>query len=255
MKQRVLTAIAIIAVVFIPLYFGGIPLELLTIFIVGTSVFEWNRVQPGFKNWPIWILPVVGVATYLSKFVPMDYIMAYYAFFICAIWSLPVFLESVSLDNAFGLISYFIIFSMVVYAMRLIIPSHHYIWTIVFATYASDTGAWFVGRKWGKHKMNPRVSPKKSWEGFAGGIVFGFALSLIVSLFWMKGLNTLLVILLCLLCPVCAELGDLCFSVIKRARGIKDFSNLLPGHGGILDRVDSLMLNLVLFAILYTLII
>ena len=255
MKQRVITAIIIVAVVFIPLYFGGIPLELLTMFIVGSSIFEWNRVQKGFKSWPVWILPVLGVLTYLSKFIPDTYYFAYFALVVVALWALPIFLESISVPNSFALISYFVIFSLVCHAMKLLGPDHRYIWTIVFATYLSDTGAWFVGRKFGKHKMNPRISPKKSWEGFAGGIVFGFVVSLLVSLLWMKNLNTLLVVLLCLFCSAGAELGDLCFSALKRSAGVKDFSNLLPGHGGVLDRVDSLMMNLIIFAILYTMII
>ena len=98
--------------------------------------------------------------------------------------------------------------------------------------------------------MNPRLSPKKSWEGFFGGWIFGAIFSLIISLLSFHGLNTTLVVLLCLLCPVVAEVGDLSFSAIKRTFGVKDFSNLLPGHGGILDRVDSLMMNLLLLTVL-----
>ena len=118
----------------------------------------------------------------------------------------------------------------------------------------SDTGAYFVGRAIGKHKMNPRISPKKSWEGFVGGIVFGFILSLAVSFSYVSNLNPVLNTLLCLLCPITAELGDLCFSAIKRHFAVKDFSNLLPGHGGVLDRVDSLLMNIMLFSVLYTII-
>ncbi len=111
-----------------------------------------------------------------------------------------------------------------------------------------------MGRAIGKHKMNPRISPKKSWEGFVGGIVFGFVLSFVVSFSYVSNLNPVLNTFLCLVCPITAELGDLCFSAIKRHFAVKDFSNLLPGHGGVLDRVDSLLLNIMVFSVLYTII-
>lgn len=255
MKQRVLTAIAIIAVVFIPLYFGGIPLELLTVFIVAGSIYEWSRVQKGFKDWPIWILPIIGVSVYLVRFMPAKYMFAYATILLVFVWSLPIFVEEFTVQNSFAMIAYCAIFGTVAHSMALLAPHHQYIWTIVFSTYGSDTGAWFFGRKFGKHKMNPRISPKKSWEGFVGGVGFGFVLSLAASFLWMRGLDTTLVVVLCFVCTMTAELGDLCFSAIKRAVGVKDFSNLLPGHGGILDRVDSLMMNLIIFGILYTLIV
>ena len=170
------------------------------------------------------------------------------------LWSLVVFVENFSIMDSFVCISYVTIFSLVYHAVGQISGIHQYLWTIVFATYGSDTGAYFVGRAIGKHKMNPRISPKKSWEGFVGGIVFGFILSLAVSFSYISNLNPVLNTFLCLLCPVTAELGDLCFSAIKRHFKVKDFSNLLPGHGGVLDRVDSLLLNIMLFSVLYTII-
>ncbi len=149
------------------------------------------------------------------------------------------------------MITFFVLFCLFYISMGEIIASHKYLWTIVFATYGSDTGAYFIGRAFGKHKMNPRVSPKKSWEGFFGGIVSGFIISMIISTLYWSSLDMTVNILLCLLCPVFAELGDLCFSAVKRHYKIKDFSNLLPGHGGVLDRVDSLLINILVFGVLY----
>jgi phosphatidate cytidylyltransferase len=112
--------------------------------------------------------------------------------------------------------------------------------TFIAITVASDTGGYVAGVLFGKHPMAPVISPKKSWEGFAGSIlaclVAGWAL--VVYLLdgdWWVGL------VLGLIAVVMATLGDLCESVIKRDLGIKDMSQVIPGHGGLMDRLDSLL--------------
>jgi phosphatidate cytidylyltransferase len=112
--------------------------------------------------------------------------------------------------------------------------------TFVLVTIASDIGGYVAGVLFGRHPMAPVISPKKSWEGFAGSVVScllaGWAL--VVYLLdgeWWVGL------LLGLIAVVMATLGDLCESVIKRDLGIKDMSQVIPGHGGLMDRLDSLL--------------
>lgn len=110
----------------------------------------------------------------------------------------------------------------------------------ILVTVASDTGGYVAGVLFGKHPMAPVISPKKSWEGFAGSAVACLAAgwALVVYLLdgdWWVGL------LLGLITVVMATLGDLCESVIKRDLGIKDMSQVIPGHGGLMDRLDSLL--------------
>ncbi len=110
----------------------------------------------------------------------------------------------------------------------------------VLGTAACDTGAYFAGRRFGRHKMAPVISPKKTWEGFAGAAVVCLGAGVLLALFmlgqpWWFGLLFGAVIL------VTATFGDLGESLIKRDLGIKDMGNLLPGHGGIMDRLDSLL--------------
>lgn len=112
----------------------------------------------------------------------------------------------------------------------------------VFA-FLSDTGAYFVGIFFGKHKMAPVISPKKTWEGAIGGIagaVLGMIIYCVVlQLFFKFTPNYLYAVIYGILGSVGSVFGDLCFSVVKRQTGIKDYGNLIPGHGGILDRFDS----------------
>lgn len=111
--------------------------------------------------------------------------------------------------------------------------------SVLLVIWAGDSGAYFVGRAIGKHKMAPAISPNKTWEGAIGGL----AASWLVG-HWMVnhvGLYTGLALVFGLIVGAAGQIGDLFESAIKREIGIKDFGNLLPGHGGVLDRFDSLL--------------
>lgn len=114
------------------------------------------------------------------------------------------------------------------------------------AAFVSDSGAYFAGRFFGKHKLAPVISPKKTVEGMVGGVLAAIVGMLIYGLvmehcFELR-VNYLYAVIHGLLGALCGVFGDLCFSVIKRQTGIKDYGNLFPGHGGILDRFDSMMI-------------
>ena len=116
----------------------------------------------------------------------------------------------------------------------------------VFTTFACDTSAFFVGRAWGRHHMAPTISPHKTWEGAIGGFVGAVAAALALrSLLnlgdWSLPLNYVEAIAVGCLIGVAAQLGDLLESLLKRRAGVKDSGNLIPGHGGVLDRIDSLV--------------
>jgi phosphatidate cytidylyltransferase len=114
-----------------------------------------------------------------------------------------------------------------------------WVWLVLLCTWGADTFAYLIGRRWGRHKLWPRLSPKKSWEGFAGGI-FGTLLgAAAVATFSNLGWATCL--LIALIIPVVDLFGDVSISMMKRNVGVKDSSNLFPGHGGFLDRIDSLL--------------
>jgi phosphatidate cytidylyltransferase len=127
----------------------------------------------------------------------------------------------------------------------LAIKDHEDLRLVVFGLFsllwAADSGAYFVGRKWGKTKLFEKVSPKKSWEGLAGGVVFSLAVAYGFS-YWAGYYSTYLWMILALSTTIFGTLGDLAESTLKRSLNIKDSGQLLPGHGGILDRFDGLFL-------------
>ena len=111
--------------------------------------------------------------------------------------------------------------------------------------FMSDSGAYFIGCSFGKHKMAPVISPKKSWEGFFGGLgcaILGMIVYvLVLQLAFGFTVNYLYAAIYGLVGALGGVFGDLCFSAVKRQVGIKDYGNLIPGHGGMLDRFDSII--------------
>jgi phosphatidate cytidylyltransferase len=116
-----------------------------------------------------------------------------------------------------------------------------WLFLVVLTVWITDTGAYFVGRLIGRHKMAPGVSPGKTWEGAVAGEVWGFAAVLGLKEAFSLDLVLAHAAVLGLLLPAVAQVGDLAESAIKRGLGVKDSSGLVPGHGGITDRLDSLL--------------
>ncbi|WP_028304716.1 phosphatidate cytidylyltransferase [Oceanospirillum maris] len=121
---------------------------------------------------------------------------------------------------------------------------------ILLLVWCADIGAYFAGRRFGKAKLAPKVSPGKSWAGVYGGLVATTVLAIACSFYW--GLNNsdrITLLLITLMVTAVSVLGDLFESMVKRHRGIKDSSQLLPGHGGVMDRIDSLTAAVPLFVL------
>ncbi|MEJ2761279.1 MAG: phosphatidate cytidylyltransferase [Gammaproteobacteria bacterium] len=119
----------------------------------------------------------------------------------------------------------------------------------VVLVWVADSAAYFTGRRWGHSKLAPHISPGKTREGLYGAL----AASLVVALGWVlyddiQGLNILIFLILCLVTVLASVLGDLLVSLMKRSAQVKDSGHLLPGHGGLLDRIDSLTAAMPVFA-------
>ena len=124
------------------------------------------------------------------------------------------------------------------------VPSgRRWIFFLFFVTFAGDTGAYYVGHRWGRHKLWPAISPKKTVEGAIGGLLSSLAIALLVGklLLSLGKFGTTFLLSMGLVIALAGQIGDLMESILKRVSHVKDSSSILPGHGGLLDRLDSLL--------------
>jgi phosphatidate cytidylyltransferase len=122
-------------------------------------------------------------------------------------------------------------------------PGRWWLFLLLGSLWLGDTAAMFFGKSFGRHKLAPMVSPNKTVEGFIGGFIGVIIVAMVFKIFWLKEIAAYHFIILSLLIGLFGQLGDLVESLWKRSMGIKDSSALIPGHGGVLDRFDSLLFS------------
>lgn len=177
--------------------------------------------------------------------------------------SLPVFVKTMMpIDSAVTMLGFFypgliLVFAIALKEQTLAYKNYLLILTL-FGNFSTDTFAYFAGKKFGKRKLCPSISPKKTIEGSIGGLAGSVLIVLlvgyIISNIYNIHIEMIHLLMLGLLTGIFSQLGDLSASVIKRYCGIKDFGHLMPGHGGILDRIDSLLFSIPVVYIYYIII-
>lgn len=253
MKTRIITAIVLIVLLLPCVFIGGIPFQILIALIAGAGVFEMLSICERPKA-NIYLYPLIGVFVFYSIFfekallIPSEIIIIY----MIVLLACSMFDENMN----FTRVCYYFLAGVLIamgfhllYQLRLIY-GFEYLLLLALATFGTDTGAYFIGMMFGKHKLNPRLSPKKTIEGSIGGILLGTVLSVAYGAYIQINIPLPLLITTCLILTVTSQIGDLTFSSMKRTFEVKDFSQLLPGHGGILDRFDSILFNSMVFGIL-----
>lgn len=268
LKQRIITALILAAVFLAALFY--LPIALFCVFIalvVLVGAWEWANLAGWSAAWQrfgyvaVIALVMILVAAYLGLWSRNDGgdVEAYRSLILlgCGWWALALLLVQGYPSSAilWGTTAVRLLMGVMVLIPTWIAlvfvraqPEGAWLVLLIVAVVAcADIGGYFAGRRWGKHKLKPAVSPGKTWEGFIGGVVANLVLALVL---WLVTANTL-VILVALILPTSlfSVLGDLLESMVKRHRGIKDSSALLPGHGGVLDRVDSLTAAAPVFAL------
>ena len=258
-KVRALSAVVLVAILGTALFFGEYYLWALMLLSSLVGFFEFLRAmrEPSERdNMKPDILEAVGYAGVAALYVILlvvkpgnDLIVVFYALvlllialMIVYVLQFPRFPTSKMMQVFFGVIYVGIMLSFV-YLTRMADEGLKLVWLIFIASWICDTCAYLTGMLFGKHKLTPRLSPKKSVEGAIGGVAgaaaVGFLYGVIISLgdaAWVSAV-------ICAAGAVISQFGDLTASAIKRNHDIKDYGKLIPGHGGILDRFDSVIIT------------
>jgi len=252
MKTRILSAAILVPILFlVVLVLPEIVAALVMGLLLAIGAYELLY-RTGLVQHPRLVLYSAVMAFAVAIWSHYEAIHAYFILLMVAFWMVllaelmmdhvKVRVEMLALCFMAGLVIPYMLSSLV---RILNMTTGRYVILIPFvAAFLDDAGAYFVGIKFGKHKLAPVLSPNKTIEGALGGVATAMVGMLIYTLI-LDLLGLKVSYLLALLYGLCGSLagifGDLCFSVIKRQTGIKDYGNLIPGHGGVLDRFDSLV--------------
>ena len=289
MKQRVITG-AILIALFAPfVILGGIPFTLLIMVAIGYAMFELMKATEGkiekndekkrCLNWPKWLIVSVCLLTMVGTVYPYLISLVNGNGFVFSNMIIPlipfvllsfilfggsVLSEKINIQDVFLIIAMSMFLMVGGQSLALIRDmGGAFIVFVLLTCFITDSGAYFTGyicsKNFKTHKLNERISPKKTIEGSIGGMVTGTLISFLLTLIPVLSLTNdkvfnisldwWIVLILAFIMTITAQLGDLTFSAIKRHYDIKDYSQLFPGHGGVLDRLDSVLFNMIIFAV------
>lgn len=263
-KQRAISAVILVIIAAITLYFGGALtcLVMCAVSLIGVMellrIYGLNKKGLGYASYGATVFYYALLYFDLHQFIlPL---IAVYMLVILAIYVLtyPNYKDKEIMAAFFAFVYVGVMLSYV-YLIRDMKHGLILVLLIFVSSWGNDTCAYLVGRAIGKHKMSPILSPKKSIEGLIGGIVgagiLGVVFGLIYNHFMQVAHSVWIFALIGAVCALPAVIGDLAASAIKRNNDIKDYGKLIPGHGGILDRFDSIIFTapIMYYLILYLL--
>ncbi|AEV95256.1 phosphatidate cytidylyltransferase [Pediococcus claussenii] len=252
MRQRVITAV-IALVIFIPIIILGGPwIEVAALALAGVAMSEVLMMKKILLISPEATISILGTLFLVSNdkwygFLPSQFNKQFIFFlFVIALLIRIIFSKNrFNFDDA-GVLTLSMLyigfgFNQFVAARNVGLTTLLFVLFIVWLT---DSGAYMIGRQFGRNKLSPLISPNKTWEGSIGGTVVAVIICSIFAIWTKVSLDVIGITLIAIVLSIAGQMGDLIESSLKRYYGVKDSGKILPGHGGILDRFDSLLLVL-----------
>jgi len=246
---RVLSALVLAPMVIALILIGEWVFTVALAMVLGAAAWEFMRMMQRGGFQPVWIVSLVLIAALIFDAQWPDRRLAPAAISLLLIasltWHMAHRTPSVAADWALAFAGglYLGWAGRSAILIRALDRSGLWLLLVLAGVWLADSGAYLIGSRIGRHKMTPTLSPKKSWEGLIGGVAFGIIGSALFAA--AAGLPPIHGAALGLLGGTAGTLGDLSISMMKRQVGVKDSGNLIPGHGGVLDRIDSLLFGVI----------
>lgn len=248
---RLISGIVLIILAVVTLWFGGVVTGIVTMLLSLVGVFELMRVYKVEKKLPgiaayIWTIGYYVILMTDQKKLIMPLLVTYMIVLLgIYVFTFPKYHDK-EIMAAFFSFFYVSVMLSYLYQVRLLTDGGYFVVLVFLSSWGNDTLAYCVGVLFGKHKMSPQLSPKKSIEGLFGGIIGAGLLGLIYGFgfnHFVRPIENLPLIFLviCAAGAIPAVVGDLAASAIKRNNEVKDYGKLIPGHGGVMDRFDSMI--------------
>lgn len=250
-SKRVLSAVVAVAIIIALIWFlGPLGLKLLTIFAVVVGGLElWNILFHGERSaakkvlFYVSLLAVFSAASWLESSRNLAFALICILFSLVALLLQKQFssLKELTAYQAKSILGFFYLGLIPAFTMHLLDLENGLIWYLstLAIVFAGDSGAYLTGTLWGRHKLMPAISPKKSVEGALGGLICSFAAGALCGIYLQE--NPWVVGSLGFLAGIVAQFGDLFESQLKRMADVKDSGRIMPGHGGVLDRIDGVL--------------
>lgn len=247
MLKRVISALIGLPILVSLVYVGGIPLFIAVLIISLIGLREFYSACKNKSLMPIEIVGYIGsifLITLLYFSSNLSYVLFLFFILILVLNIIQLISKKYNFLDA-SIILFSLIYIPLLLSFILLInkqANNIVIWLVFITAWGTDTFAYFSGYFFGKRKLCPLISPKKTVEGAIGGVLGSMIISLLFGYLFLKD-YVIATAIIGVLGSIVAQIGDLSASLIKRHTGIKDFGNLMPGHGGVLDRFDSILLT------------
>ena len=254
MKTRIISALVALPLLIFFVVTGGTALKVAMMAVALIGLYELYKAFSGYIK-PVHFIGFAAALIYMLFIEKIIYtpqmLNVFIALFLLVILAYVVITHESgnTMDGVVTFFGFFYVCFLIshVYLTRQFEHGEFFVWLVFFSAFCCDVGAYFTGMAFGKHKLIPQLSPKKTVEGAIGGVVVAVAVCVIYGVIIeakspIEGVDT---VLLCFITgfigSICSQIGDLAASAMKRYVGIKDFGKIMPGHGGVLDRFDSVL--------------